>query len=79
MTRRLLSAAAIGALASLMAGAAGAQTRGYVPGVAECPDRNNCGYVQSFAATPGNSIVRSAVYNSTVSTPHSRRRTEGAS
>jgi len=65
MTRRLLSAAAIGALGFALTGAAVAQTRGYVPGVAECPDRNNCGYVQSFAATPGNSIVRSAVYNST--------------
>jgi len=64
MTRRLLSAAAAGALA-LVAGAAVAQTRGYVQGVAECRAGTNCGYVQSFAATPGNNIVRSAVYNST--------------
>ena len=64
MTRRLLSAAAIGALASALAGAAGAQTAGYVPGVAEC-STTECGYVLSFAATPGNNVVRSAVYNST--------------
>jgi OOP family OmpA-OmpF porin len=64
MTRRLLSAAAIGAFASALAGAAGAQTAGYVPGVAEC-NTTNCGYVMSFAATPGNNVVRSAVYNST--------------
>jgi OOP family OmpA-OmpF porin len=64
MTRRLLSAAAVGALASVMAGVAGAQTAGYVPGVGECVSAE-CGYVQSFAATPGNNIVRSAVYNST--------------
>ena len=64
MTRRLLSAAAIGAFASALAGAAGAQTAGYVPGVAEC-STTDCGYVLSFAATPGNNVVRSAVYNST--------------
>jgi len=64
MTRRLLSAAAFGVIASALAGTAGAQTAGYVPGVAEC-DPQNCGYVMSFAATPGNNIVRSAVYNST--------------
>ena len=64
MTRRLLSAAAFGVIASALAGTAGAQTAGYVPGVAEC-NPQNCGYVMSFAATPGNNIVRSAVYNST--------------
>ena len=64
MTRRLLSAAAIGAFASALAGVAGAQTGGYVPGVAEC-NTTNCGYVLSFAATPGNNVVRSAVYNGT--------------
>jgi OmpA-OmpF porin, OOP family len=64
MTRRLLSAAAIGAFASALAGVAGAQTGGYVPGVAEC-NTTNCGYVMSFAATPGNNVVRSAVYNGT--------------
>ena len=64
MTRRLLSAAAIGVLASALAGVAGAQTKGYVPGVAEC-NTTNCGYVMSFAATPGNNVVRSAVYNGT--------------
>ena len=64
MTRRLLSAAAIGALGFALTGAAVAQTRGYVPGVAEC-STTNCGYVLSFAATPGNNVVRSAVYNST--------------
>jgi len=64
MTRRLLSAAAFGVIASALTGTAGAQTAGYVPGVAEC-NPQNCGYVMSFAATPGNNIVRSAVYNST--------------
>ncbi|MEO8485601.1 MAG: OmpA family protein [Betaproteobacteria bacterium] len=64
MTRRLLSAAAIGAFASALASAAGAQTAGYVPGVAEC-STTNCGYVLSFAASPGNNVVRSAVYNGT--------------
>jgi OmpA-OmpF porin, OOP family len=64
MTRRLLSAAAFGVVASALAGTAGAQTAGYVPGVAEC-NPQNCGYVMSFAATPGNNIVRSGVYNST--------------
>ncbi|CAG1003829.1 Outer membrane protein A [Gammaproteobacteria bacterium] len=64
MTRRLHSAAAIGAFASALAGVAGAQTGGYVPGVAEC-NTTNCGYVLSFAATPGNNVVRSAVYNGT--------------
>ena len=64
MTRRLLSAAAFGVIASALAGTAGAQTAGYVPGVAEC-NPPHCGYVMSFAATPGNNIVRSAVYNST--------------
>lgn len=64
MTRRLLSAAAIGAFASALAGVAGAQTGGYVPGVAECKAAN-CAYVKSFAATPGNNVVRSAVYNGT--------------
>ena len=64
MTRRLLSAAAIGAFASALTGVAAAQTGGYVPGVAEC-NTTNCGYVMSFAATPGNNVVRSAVYNGT--------------
>lgn len=64
MTRRLLSAAAIGALASALAGVAGAQTGGYVAGTAECATAE-CGYVKSFAETPGNNIVRSAVYNGT--------------
>lgn len=63
MNRRLLSAAAVGILASALAGVAGAQTRGYVPGTAEC-STSNCGYVLSFASTPGNNVVRSAVYNS---------------
>ena len=64
MTRRLLSAAAVGAIAFALSGVAGAQTKGYVAGVGECTTPA-CGYVQSFAATPGNNIVRSATFNGT--------------
>ena len=57
MTRRLLSGAAAGAIAAALAGGAGAQTAGYVPGVAAC-DPTHCGYVLSMPpAHPGNNVV----------------------
>jgi OOP family OmpA-OmpF porin len=63
MTRRLVSAAAIGAFASALP-ASPVHKPAVRPGVAEC-NTTNCGYVMSFAATPGNNVVRSAVYNGT--------------
>ena len=64
MTRRLLSAAAVGAFASVMVGVASAQTGGFVPGVAGC-STSNCGYALSATGTPDNNVVRSAAYNGT--------------
>ena len=65
MTRRLVSAVVMGALATAFAGSVAAQQadpKGYVPGVAGC-DTANCGYWLSATGTPDNNVVRSAAYN----------------
>lgn len=65
MTRRLVSGAVAGVLAAAFAGGAIAQTKGYVPGTAAAPNKENSGYVQNRAPTPTDGIVKSGVYNST--------------
>ncbi len=65
MTRRLVSGAVAGVLAAAFAGGAIAQTKGYVPGTAAAPNPANSGYVQRFAPTDTDGIVKSGVYNST--------------
>jgi len=66
MTRRLVYAAVVGALAASFAGGAAAQAKadpkGYMAGTAEC-NPQNCGYWLSAYPTPGNNVVKSGVYN----------------
>ncbi len=65
MTRRLVSGAVAGVLAAAFAGGAIAQTKGYVPGTAAAPNKANSGYVQNYAPTATDGLVKSGVYNST--------------
>ena len=65
MTRRLVTGALVGALATIFAGGLAAQTtadpKGYVPGTAPCTD----GYVCRSSPTPEDGVVKSATYNGT--------------
>ena len=65
MTRRLVSGALVGALATVFAGGLAAQTtadpKGYVPGTAPC----TTGYVCRSSPTPEDGVVKSATYNGT--------------
>jgi OOP family OmpA-OmpF porin len=66
MTRRLVYAAVVGALAASFAGGAAAQAKadpkGYMAGTAEC-NTQNCGYWLGAYPTPGNNVIKSAAYN----------------